>query len=26
VFRVGAAVERAGFGFGSDDWRPPLTQ
>jgi len=25
VFRVGAAVERAGFGFGSHDWRPPLT-
>jgi len=26
VFRVGAAVERAGFGFGSADWRPPLTR
>ncbi|HZX53931.1 MAG TPA: amidase, partial [Ilumatobacteraceae bacterium] len=24
VFRFGAAVERAGFGFGSTDWRPPI--
>ena len=24
VFRVGAAIEAAGFGFGSPDWRPPL--
>jgi Asp-tRNA(Asn)/Glu-tRNA(Gln) amidotransferase A subunit family amidase len=25
VFQVGAAIEAAGFGFGSHDWRPPLT-
>jgi len=25
VFRVGTAVERAGFGFGSIDWRPAIT-
>ena len=24
AFQVGAAVEAAGFGFGSPDWRPPL--
>jgi aspartyl-tRNA(Asn)/glutamyl-tRNA(Gln) amidotransferase subunit A len=24
VFQVGAAIEAAGFGFGSTDWRPPL--
>jgi aspartyl-tRNA(Asn)/glutamyl-tRNA(Gln) amidotransferase subunit A len=24
VFRVGAAIEAAGFGFGSPRWRPPL--
>ncbi len=24
VFQVAAAVEAAGFGFGSPDWRPPL--
>jgi len=26
VFRVGAAVEGAGFGFGSADWRPSMTK
>ena len=25
VFQVGAAIEAAGFGFGSPDWRPPLS-
>lgn len=25
VFQVGAAIEAAGFGFGSPDWRPSLT-
>ena len=25
AFQVAAAVEAAGFGFGSPDWRPPLT-
>jgi len=24
AFRVGAAIEAAGFGFGAPDWRPPL--
>lgn len=24
AFQVGAAIEAAGFGFGSPDWRPPL--
>jgi aspartyl-tRNA(Asn)/glutamyl-tRNA(Gln) amidotransferase subunit A len=24
VFQVGAAIEAAGFGFGSSSWRPPL--
>jgi amidase len=24
VFQVAAAIEAAGFGFGSPDWRPPL--
>ena len=24
VFQVGAAIEAAGFGFGSPAWRPPL--
>jgi Asp-tRNA(Asn)/Glu-tRNA(Gln) amidotransferase A subunit family amidase len=23
TFQVGAAVEAAGFGFGSPDWQPP---
>lgn len=26
VFRVGAAIEAEGFGFGSADWRPSLTR
>ena len=25
AFQVGAAIEAAGFGFGSPDWRPPLS-
>jgi aspartyl-tRNA(Asn)/glutamyl-tRNA(Gln) amidotransferase subunit A len=25
VFQVAAAIEAAGFGFGSPDWRPPLS-
>ncbi|MEY2580964.1 MAG: amidase [Ilumatobacteraceae bacterium] len=25
TFQVGAAIEAAGFGFGSPDWRPPLS-
>lgn len=25
AFQVAAAIEAAGFGFGSDTWRPPLT-
>ncbi len=25
VFQVGAAIEAAGFGFGSPDWRPTLS-
>ena len=24
TFQVAAAIEAAGFGFGSPDWRPPL--
>jgi Asp-tRNA(Asn)/Glu-tRNA(Gln) amidotransferase A subunit family amidase len=26
VFQVGAAIESAGFGFGSPDWRPTLSE